>query len=198
MLHINEVIIVEGKYDKMQLERICDATIFTTDGFRIFKDSQKRRFFTELSKKRGIIILTDSDRAGNMIRNHIKGLSGIENIHHAYIPEIFGKEKRKTAPSKEGKLGVEGIDEEKLSEVLLKYCSKKEAGEKITKVDLFEAKLYGGTNSAAARLDIAKKLDIPSSLSPGAFLDALNALLTKEEFYELTGDLLCTKDTDND
>ena len=198
MLHINEVIIVEGKYDKMQLERVCDATIFTTEGFRIFKDSQKRKFFTELSKKRGIIILTDSDRAGNMIRNHIKGFSGMENVHNAYIPEIFGKEKRKRVPSKEGKLGVEGIDEEKLYKVLLKYCSKKEAGEKITKIDLFESKLYGGTNSAAARLKLAKKLGVPSSLSPTAFLDALNALLTKEEFYELTEELLCTKDTDND
>lgn len=198
MIHIDEVIIVEGKYDKMQLERVCDATIFTTEGFRIFKDSQKRKFFTELSKKRGIIILTDSDRAGNMIRNHIKGLSGIENIHHAYIPEIFGKEKRKATPSKEGKLGVEGIDEEKLCEVLLKFSAKKEAGEKLTKIDLYDAKLYGGSNSTAARLKLSERLGIPSSLSPSAFLDALNALLTKEEFYELTEELLCTKDTDND
>lgn len=182
----------------MQLERVCDATIFTTEGFRIFKDSQKKKFFTELSKKRGIIILTDSDRAGNMIRNHIKGLCGIENVRHAYIPEIFGKEKRKASPSREGKLGVEGIDEEKLREVLLKYCSEKEASEKITKIDLFDLKLYGGTHSAAARVIIADKLGIPSSLSPTAFLDALNALLTKEEFLELTEELLCTKDTDKD
>ena len=111
MLNIKEAIIVEGKYDKMRLEKVCNAPIFTTEGFRIFKDKEKREFFRNLAKTRGILILTDSDRAGFMIRNHIKGFVGSENIKQAYIPEVFGKERRKASPSKEGKIGVEGIDE---------------------------------------------------------------------------------------
>ena len=187
MLNIKEAIIVEGKYDKMQLEKVCDAPIFTTEGFRIFKDAQRRDFLIKLAKKRGILILTDSDRAGFMIRNYIKGLSGIENVRHAYIPEIFGKERRKTAPSKEGKLGVEGIDTQKLEEVLLKYCSEKKECDKITKADLYTAGLYGNENSADARAQLCHKLSIPTKISTTSFTDALNALLTKEEFYELTG-----------
>ena len=125
MLNIKEAIIVEGKYDKMRLEKVCNAPIFTTDGFRIFKDREKRDFFRKLAKTRGILILTDSDRAGFLIRNHIKGFIGDENIRQAYIPEIFGKEKRKSEPSKEGKLGVEGIDEKTLEDVLKKYIYKR-------------------------------------------------------------------------
>ena len=158
MLHIEDIIIVEGKFDKMQLEKVCDATIFTTEGFRIFNDSEKRNFLVELAKKHPILILTDSDRAGFMIRNHIKGLSGIKNVRHAYIPEIFGKERRKSAPSKEGKLGVEGIDAKTLKEVLLKYCTERKDCDKITKTDLYVSGLYGGSNSNAKRLEICAKL----------------------------------------
>lgn len=104
MISIKEAIIVEGKYDKMRLERICSSPIFTTEGFRIFKDREKREFLRTLAKKRGLLILTDSDRAGFMIRNHIKGFVDEGNIRQAYIPEILGKERRKKAPSKEGSL----------------------------------------------------------------------------------------------
>ena len=186
MLNIKEAIIVEGKYDKMQLERICNAPIFTTDGFRIFKDKEKREFFRNLAKERGIIILTDSDRAGFMIRNHIKGFVGEENIKQVYIPEIYGKERRKNTPSKEGKLGVEGVDTQILKEVLSKYLTKEDRGEKITKIDLYDMGLYGGTDSAAIRSVLCKKMSIPEKISVNGLLDALNALMTKEEFLKLT------------
>ncbi len=186
MLNIKEAIIVEGKYDKMRLEKICNASIFTTEGFRIFKDKEKREFFRNLAKTRGILILTDSDRAGFMIRNHIKGFVGDANIRQAYIPEIFGKERRKTVPSKEGKLGVEGIDEKILEDVLKKYLSEETPGEKITKTDLFDKGLYGGTDSAAARMKLCEKLSIPKNISVNALVEALNALITKEEFFKYT------------
>ena len=186
MLNIKEAIIVEGKYDKMRLEKVCNAPIFTTEGFRIFKNKEKREFFRNLAKTRGILILTDSDRAGFMIRNHIKGFVEDGEIHQAYIPEIFGKERRKTTPSKEGKLGVEGIDEKILEKILVKYLSNENTGEPITKTDLYEKGLYGGTDCAAARIKLCKKLCIPEKISVNALVDALNALITKEEFLELT------------
>ncbi len=186
MLNIKEAIIVEGKYDKMRLEKICNAPIFTTEGFRIFKDKEKREFFKKLAETRGILILTDSDRAGFMIRNHIKGFVGEKNIRQAFIPEIFGKERRKSAPSKEGKLGVEGMDEKLLAEVLSKYLSFEEGKEKITKTDLYEKGLYGGTQSAAARIKLCTRLSIPANISVNNLLDALNALITRDEFFKYT------------
>ncbi len=186
MLNIKEAIIVEGKYDKMQLERICNAPVFTTDGFRIFKNKEKREFFRKLAKERGIIIFTDSDRAGFMIRNHIKGFVEDGNIKQVYIPEIYGKERRKNSPSREGKLGVEGIDIEVLKDVLRNYLSAEDHGEKITKMDLYDRGLYGGTDSAAIRAKLCKVLSIPEKISVNALLDALNALITKEEFLKYT------------
>ena len=185
MLNIKEAIIVEGKYDKIRLERVCSSPIFTTEGFRIFKDKEKREFLKALAKTRGLLILTDSDRAGFMIRNHIKGFITEGEIKQAYIPEIFGKEKRKSAPSKEGKLGVEGIDEKLLSEVLSKYTSPLDTTEKITKNDLYDIGLYGGADSAAARMSLCRKLSIPEKISVNGLIDALNALITKEKFLEL-------------
>ena len=187
MINIKEAIIVEGKYDKMQLERICSSPVFTTEGFRIFKDKQKREFLRNLAKTRGILILTDSDRAGFMIRNHIKGFIDEGSVKQAYIPEIFGKEKRKAVSSKEGKLGVEGIDEKILIDILRKYAHPEKAAEKITKNDLYDAGLYGGTNSAAARASLCRQLSIPEKISANALIDALNALITKEKFLEITG-----------
>lgn len=187
MINIKEAIIVEGKYDKMRLERICSSPIFTTEGFRIFKDRQKREFLRALAKKRGLLILTDSDRAGFMIRNHIKGFVNEGSIRQAYIPEIFGKERRKSLPSKEGKLGVEGIDEETLLRVLSDYCAPENEGEKITKTDLYEKGLYGTQLSANARARLCSRFSIPTKISVSAMLDALNALITREEFLEITG-----------
>ncbi len=182
MINIKEAIIVEGKYDKMQLERICSSPVFTTEGFRVFNDKEKREFLKRLAKERGILILTDSDRAGFMIRNHIKSFVDEGEIKQAYIPEVFGKEKRKTVVSKEGKLGVEGISEEVLSKILSKYARDEIQTDKITKTDLYDAGLYGGADSAAARASLCRSLDIPTGISTNALVDALNALITKEEF----------------
>lgn len=187
MINIKEAIIVEGKYDKMRLERICSSPVFTTEGFRIFKDRQKRDFLRNLARTRGILILTDSDRAGFMIRNHIKGFVDEGCVKQAYIPEIFGKEKRKSVPSKEGKLGVEGIDEQALLDILKKFSSEENPGEKITKTDLYDAGLYGGADSAAARASLCRQLSIPEGISTNALIDALNALITKEKFLKITG-----------
>lgn len=198
MISIKEAVIVEGKYDKMQLEKVCDAPIFTTEGFRIFKSAQKREFLKALAKERGILILTDSDRAGFMIRNHIKSFVKEGSVKNAYIPEILGKERRKTRFSKEGKLGVEGIDTKTLESILLKYCREDVPKDKITKTDLYCAGLYGGANSAAARAFICEKISVPTGISANGFIDALNALVTKDKFYEMVGALQCTKDTDND
>lgn len=170
----------------MQIEKICSSPVFTTEGFRIFKDRQKREFLRRLAVKRGILIITDSDRAGFMIRNHIKGFVSEGSVRHAYIPEIFGKERRKSTASKEGKLGVEGIDEKLLLSVLEKYSSPQPDCDKITKLDLFERGLYGGTDSASARVKLCNMLSVPEKISVPALVDALNALITKEEFYKLT------------
>ena len=187
MIEIKEAIIVEGKYDKMRLSRICSSPVFTTEGFRIFKDKEKRDFLRKLAKERGILILTDSDRAGFMIRNHIKGFVDEGTVRQAYIPEIFGKEKRKTSPSKEGKIGVEGMEDEALLKVLRQFSSPVSPKVKITKTDLFERGLYGGADSAAARTELCKSMSIPSGISVNALVDALNALITKEEFLEIVG-----------
>ena len=196
MLHIDFAVIVEGKYDKMRVERVCDAPVFTTEGFRIFKNEEKRTFLRNLAKKRGILILTDSDRAGFMIRNHIKGCIDGGTVINAYIPEVFGKERRKKTASAEGKLGVEGMQDEILCDVLKKYTAEKKPGRKITKADLFDMGLYGGTDSAAERIRLCKKISVPHKISPSAFIDAINSLYTAEEFFEMVGKQ-CVKDTDN-
>ena len=185
MLHIGLAIIVEGKYDKMRVERVCDAPVFTTEGFRIFKDCEKRRFLCRLASSCGILVLTDSDRAGFLIRNHIKGIVGEGKVYHAYIPEMDGKERRKRRPSKEGHLGVEGMEDKLLEDILKKYTADCEIREKITKTDFFEAGLYGGANSAAARIALCKRLSVPAGISADAMIDAVNALITKEEFFEM-------------
>ena len=187
MLNIKEAIIVEGKYDKMRLERVCSSPIFTTEGFRIFKDKEKREFLKALAKERGLLILTESDRAGFMIRNHIKGFVTEGEVKQAYIPEILGKERRKTAASKEGKLGVEGMSDEVLNEIFKKFASPSPLSEKITKTDLYTMGLYGGAESAASRRSICKRLSIPESISVNALLDALNSFMTRKEFLDFTG-----------
>ena len=185
MLHIGLAIIVEGKYDKIRVERVCDAPVFTTEGFRIFKDKEMRGFLRRLASTCGILVLTDSDRAGFLIRNHIKGIVGEGKIYHAYIPEIDGKERRKRRPSKEGHLGVEGMEDKLLAEILEKYTVDFADRERITKADLFDAGLYGGANSAAARVSLCKRISVPTGISAGALTDALNALMTKKEFFEM-------------
>ncbi|MBR4949830.1 MAG: DUF4093 domain-containing protein [Clostridia bacterium] len=192
MIRLKEAIIVEGKYDKICLSSFIDALIIETGGFRIFKDKEKRALIRHLAEKNGLIIMTDSDSAGFVIRNHIKNIVGNQNITNVYIPEILGKEKRKATPSKEGLLGVEGLEEEIIIEALKKFnVTGEKTPEKtnpVTKSDLFSLSLSGNANSNEKRQKIYKKLGIPSYLSVNAFLDIINSTMTKEEFIKLAKD----------
>ena len=185
MIKIKEAVIVEGKYDKMQLSKVCDALIITTDGFRIFKDKDKREFLKALAQRQGLIILTDSDRAGFVIRSHLKSFIPQEFIKNIYIPDIKGKEKRKDKPSKEGLLGVEGISEETLSELLREAEAKciEPKGDPITKADLYALGLSGQEGSNILRQALIKELSLPSRLSANSLLEILNSAYTREEFF---------------
>lgn len=187
MISIKEAIIVEGKYDKMRLKSAVDATIIETNGFRIFKDKEKVNLIKQLAQKQGIIILTDSDSAGFLIRNHLRGIVPQEQIKNAYIPQIKGKEKRKDHPSKEGTLGVEGVDEDIILKALQNagaVCNK-EKQELITKTDLFNLGLTGGEKSSILRTSLLKELKLPRYMSAKAMLEVLNTVTTPKELYTL-------------
>jgi len=201
MISIREAIIVEGKYDKNALAQLVDTVILTTDGFGIFNDAEKRDVIKRLAEKRGIIILTDSDGAGFLIRNKLKGMLPPESVKHAYIPDIYGKERRKTSPSKEKLLGVEGMPREVLETCL------RDAGATIimdsgaapplwppghltlTKADLFELGLSGGEGSSHKRERLLISLDLPRYLSVNALLPVINALYTRDEILDKLIDL---------
>lgn len=189
-IRVKEVIIVEGKYDLNALKQVLDATILTTDGFGIFHDREKLNLIARMAQSRGVVILTDSDGAGFVIRNYLKGSLDAKRVKHAYIPDISGKERRKNAPSKEGKLGVEGMRPEVLLEVLRRAGATlddvcEDAGGTITKADLYALGLSGRPGSAEARTDLLRRLHLPEKLSPNALLDVLNVLLTKEELLAM-------------
>ena len=190
MHKIREVILVEGRYDKNTLSQLVDAVILETSGFGIFNDKQKQKLLRTLAEARGLIVLTDSDGAGFVIRNFIKGCVDPALVKHAYIPDIFGKERRKATPSKEGKLGVEGMRPEVLLDALRRAGAtidgESAAPEKtITKADLYARGLSGRDDSAEKRKALMKRLDLPERLSATALLDVLNALMSREEFYRL-------------
>ncbi len=190
MIKIREAIVVEGKYDKNTLRQIVDTAVFQTDGFGVMKNKELLNFLRQTAEKRGLIILTDSDGAGFVIRNYLKGALPKDKVRHAYIPDLYGKERRKSAPGKEGKLGVEGMPPEILVEALKKAGATFEDGEavqlrqEITKADLFDLGLNGTADSKARRLALLKKLNLPEHMSPNAMLEALNVLFTREEFLE--------------
>ncbi len=188
MITVNMPIIVEGKYDKIKLESVIDGLIITTDGFRIYKDKEKMSLIRAFAEKTGVIILTDSDGAGFQIRNHLKGSIKNGKIHNVYIPDIFGKEKRKDKPSKEGKLGVEGID----TDILLKafadcgiFSEEKEHTEWLSRADMLEDGLIGGDNSAMLRKKLAAELGLPEHLSTSALSEVLNRLYTEESYRNI-------------
>ena len=191
MVKIREAIVVEGRYDKNTLSQILDATILETSGFGIFKDKQQMDLLRRVAEKRGLIVFTDSDGAGFVIRNHIKSAIPAKHLKHAYTPDIFGKERRKTAPGKEGKLGVEGMDREVILESLRRAGATFD-GEtvttdtQITKQDMMRLGLSGGKDSSAKRIALMKMLKLPERLSANAFLEAVNLLCTREEFLSLT------------
>lgn len=187
MIKIKEAIVVEGKYDKIKLSGLFDTLIITTDGFRIFGNKSLCDFIKKVSMQKGIIILTDSDRAGFVIRNYVKKIASGGIVRHAYIPDIYGKEKRKVQASKEGFLGVEGMNDEIIINAI-KECTKEETNgdeRHITKADLFMDGLSGGENSHKLREYLTKELSLPKRLSSNMFLDILNSLYTYDEYKKM-------------
>lgn len=190
MIKIREAIVVEGRYDKNTLSQIVDAPILETSGFGIFKDNKQLALLRQIAQKRGLIVFTDSDGAGFVIRNHIKSAIPAQFLKHAYTPDILGKERRKHAPGKEGKLGVEGMTQQVILDALTRAGATFEDGDvsvpnQITKQDLMALGLSGGKDSAARRLELLKKLNLPEHMSTNAMLQALNILYTLDELKEM-------------
>lgn len=195
MVKIREAIVVEGRYDKNALSQIVEAPILQTDGFSIMNDKEQLALLRQIAAKRGLIVFTDSDGAGFVIRNYLKGAIPGKYLKHAYIPDIPGKERRKKTPGKEGKLGVEGMTPETILACLERAGATfdgentERAEPQLTKTDLFELGLSGGANSSQKRLVLLKRLELPEHMSANAMLQALNLLYTKEELYKLVDTL---------
>ena len=194
MIKIKEAIAVEGRYDKNTLCQIVDAPILETSGFGIFKDKKQMDLLRKVAKVRGLIVFTDADGAGFVIRNHIKSAIPAQYLKHAYTPDIMGKERRKAKGGKEGKLGVEGMRPEIIVEALRKAGATIEGEEitasaQITKQDLMDLGLSGGADASAKRLALLKKLDLPEHMSANAMLQALNLLYSLKELTEVLGQL---------
>ncbi len=190
MVKIKEAILVEGRYDKNTLSQILEAPILESSGFGIFKDKKQLALLRRVAQTRGLIVFTDSDGAGFVIRNHIKSAIPGKYLKHAYIPDICGKEKRKASPGKEGKLGVEGMTKDVILEALRRAGATFEGEEvpraaQITKQDLMQLGLSGGPDASEKRLKLLKKLNLPEHMSPNAMLQALNLLMNLEELEQL-------------
>ena len=192
MLKIKEAIVVEGRYDKNTLSQMVDALILCTEGFGVFKDKEKVSLLRRVAQQRGLIVLTDSDGAGFVIRNHLKGVIPPQYLKHAYIPDVPGKERRKAKAGKEGKLGVEGMRPGVLEQALrtagatiLGESETVRTGREITKLDLFQDGLSGGPNAAQRRAALLKALELPEHLSAKALPEVLNTLVTWEEYKRL-------------
>ena len=190
MIKIKEAILVEGRYDKNTLSQIVDAAIFECSGFGIFKNKEQMDLLRKVAQKRGLIVFTDSDGAGFVIRNHVKSAIDNQCLKHAYIPDVYGKERRKSAPGKEGKIGVEGMTRDVILEALRRAgatfegeCTTVSGG--ITKQDMMELGLSGGVDSAEKRHKLLRKLGLPERMSANAMLQALNLLYTKQELEKL-------------
>ena len=191
MHSVREVIVVEGRYDKNTLSQVVDAVIIETSGFGIFNDAEKRKLLQTMAEARGLIVLTDSDGAGFVIRNYIKGCVDPKLVKHAYIPDIYGKERRKSAPSREGKLGVEGMKPQVLLDALIRAGAtfddeeNKKTAPRISKADMYARGLSGREGSAEKRASLIKQLGLPERLTADGLLDVLNATMSREEFLTL-------------
>lgn len=192
MIKLKQAVVVEGRYDKNTLAQLIDAPIFETNGFGVMHDRTLLDFLRRVAEKRGLIVLTDSDGAGFVIRNFLKGALPKDKVLHAYIPDVAGKERRKAHAGKEGKLGVEGMPPEVLLRALQNAGAQTEVSdaptEKITKTDLFLAGLSGTADSAARRTALMRSLGLPEHLGSNAFLDALNLMMSREEFLKQFGE----------
>ena len=190
MHSVREVIVVEGRYDKNSLSQVVDAVIIETSGFGIFNNIQKQKLLRKMAESRGLVVLTDSDGAGFVIRNFIKSCVDPALVKHAYIPDIYGKEKRKLSPSKEGKLGVEGMRPDILLEALRRAGATIDGEEskvraRISKADMFAKGLSGKEGSKERRAAFIRQLDLPEHMTADALLDFLNATMTREEFLDI-------------
>ena len=187
MKKIREVIVVEGRYDKNALKQVVDATVVETKGFGVFNDKERLTLLRRLAAERGLILLTDSDGAGFVIRNFLKGAIPRSQLKQAYIPDVYGKERRKTAPGREGKLGVEGMPPQVLLEALERAGATFEdggaaAGQAVTKTDFYELGLSGSPDSGTRRAVLLEKLGLPERMTANALLEAVNLLFSREEF----------------
>ena len=195
-LNLKEAVIVEGKYDKIRLQSVIKSPIITLNGFRVFKDKEAQLLIRNVAKTRGILVMTDVDSAGFVLRNFLSGITDKSTIKHCYIPTVFGKEKRKKEPSKEGKLGVEGINAQELVNAILKSGATIEGYEarqtsrEITKADFYDFGLCGKENSALLRKTVMERLSLPTYLSTNAMISAVNCLYTYEEFNNLLNKFL--------
>ncbi len=187
MIKVDKIIVVEGKYDKIKLASVIDGVVIDTEGFGIFKNKDKQLLIRKLAEKKGLLVLTDSDSAGFMIRNFISSIVPSEYITNAYIPDLYGKEKRKETASKEGKLGVEGVP----TEIIIRALEKAGVGcatsdntscKKVTNMDFYEDGLMGSDDSKTRRLQLLKYLSLPERLSTKALIDVINVILTYDEY----------------
>ena len=191
MHSVREVIVVEGRYDKNALSQVVDAVIIETSGFGIFNDAEKRKLLQTMAEARGLIVLTDSDGAGFVIRNYIRCCVDPKLVKHAYIPDIYGKERRKSAPSREGKLGVEGMKPQVLLDALIRAGAtfddeeNKKTAPRISKADMYARGLSGREGSAEKRAQLIKQLGLPERLTADGLLDVLNATMSREEFLSI-------------
>lgn len=188
MIHLKQAVVVEGKYDKIKLSSLIDAVIIVTNGFRVFKDKEKQALIRFYAEKTGIIILTDSDSAGFKIRSLIKSIAKDGEIINVYVPQILGKEKRKADYSKEGILGVEGIDKQIILSAFEKagvFSTETEKDEEITFLDFYEDGLSGREESSVLRKKVLKSLDLPGQLSSKCLLEILNIMMSKDEYKKM-------------
>ena len=193
MIKLRQAIVVEGKYDKNALRQLVDAPVFETNGFGVMKNPELVELLRLAARRRGLIVLTDSDGAGFVIRNYLKRVLPKAGVLHAYVPDVYGKERRKEHAGKEGKLGVEGMPPEILLQALRNAGAEAQEGETqraqpITKADFYAAGYSGGADSAARRAALLKALSLPEHMSSNALLDALNVLMTREEFLNRYGE----------
>lgn len=187
MIKVKEAVIVEGKYDKIKLSNILDALIVEINGFGIYKDKSRMNFIRKLANERGIIVITDSDHSGFQLRNFIVSSVGKDKVKNIYIPDVYGKEKRKDKPSKEGKIGVEGISDDVLRKLFEKggiTCLETNSENRITNYDLFEAGLSGTPNATQNKKKLLKKLNLPEFLSTNSLVSYLNSVMTRDEFFD--------------
>lgn len=190
MITIKEAVIVEGRYDKIRLESLIDALIIPTNGFQIFSDEKKLALLRKLAAQRGLLILTDSDHAGFLIRNRIASMLPAHQIKHAYIPDIYGKERRKDTPSSEGKLGVEGMPTDVLVRIIEQSGavageSREENADPISRADFFEDGLIGAPDSTKRRRQLLKALELPENMSANALLSVINSVTDRENYYRI-------------